>query len=678
MIRMIGLGAPLIVLIYYSFRKYRQKENDYFLSTKNTKLDNILTQILELFNYKNEVDRFEFIDILTKRSFTYANCTMEEKEKFSRRLKNIYFSMSGNKYACVVMKIVSLFPNIVILFMTKDDSVLEECGMDGVTVQSHQKIAIACKDFCLDNGNEKKERTLMGLIIHELCHFAIYATFRNNCHPYYDNNETQINNWKEVVEECELNRKIEELIDEAFNLYEPSKLTNELVVRFLQHSVEFEEKHNKIHGFQETYPKLSKIFTSQIYESFNVEMKNIQSIFYLNFDMCEKVKKFVGNITIDLIKIETGQKTLLITNQTFLLMFSIFKMCQREVFFEWEYVFILASDLLDSKKSLYIQHVFENDHIKHFIIEWNILPEKQDDSESVRKILLCEKFTKHCSVTVVVEKEQISGIIFDDFHEHKIDVTADKVDEDFFKNIEVVYQGEYRFLSKLIDFFDFKSQHELPTCRLPEEKINLDSKIQLNFNRPKLIENIDLQEKMFSKIKHEKYLSLSIESLLDSEDKITEIYKRLTAEFPAHLLISLRLSDILQNITNENSYESLSEFSNFLFTNLLKYKNYEKMLLKTMMQSNKIFFLILDNIIHELSDEEKKDFQTIITSIKSYTNCKIVLANRPRTVTEELQTLIGFKHQKLEKLFKETNPDEIDAIENVETDVPSKLNTFIP
>jgi hypothetical protein len=146
----------------------------------------------------------------------------KQKERLSSWIQDIYTKLSENMYAKLVLMICSYFPDLKIVLSSNESNSSEKY----TAITFGDTIMVAVDNF----ENHENERFLMGLIIHEFCHFAINVAFRNFCKPYYKNDEEQIERWEEIKLECMKNKNEEKLIDEVFN-YDEDLQVNEIVVR---------------------------------------------------------------------------------------------------------------------------------------------------------------------------------------------------------------------------------------------------------------------------------------------------------------------------------------------------------------------------------------------------------------------------------------------------------------
>lgn len=324
----------------------------------SSKIEQIYVKIA---SERQKLPDYEFI--LKLAQYTYAhNATEEQKGVLMASIGEIYFKLAANKWAKVVMEIVAEFPNIKIIYQPNEEKVCDIGNSIGNTNFREQRIIIAMKD---SEGNDRKN--LPGTIIHEMCHFAVHAAFRNESKPYCADDKQMRTTWEEkIVEECHDKRDMCDLINIAFSSkYEKkfdtsNKFTNELVVRCLQYHVEYQKNEKLLLRFKKIFPKLVKTFEKNVIETLQIELQNIKQIFNLNSENREYVNKFYCNpgescFSEDFINIEVNDikqfNTIIKTNQPTLMRFVFLEKFRSEEYFELKYIFITSQVLSDYEKN---------------------------------------------------------------------------------------------------------------------------------------------------------------------------------------------------------------------------------------------------------------------------------------------------------------------------------------
>jgi len=133
-----------------------------------------------------------------------------------------------------ILKIAAIFKNFTIYFdfkhetvfyldpISKSKTLAKICGIE--------TIYIGAKNLM----DETKKYEVIGAIIHELCHFAVFITYINNFNPYPIGDSKEKEDFEAVVEECIRNKKEDEDIVGSVLEYEEDLQHSEFIVRVVQ------------------------------------------------------------------------------------------------------------------------------------------------------------------------------------------------------------------------------------------------------------------------------------------------------------------------------------------------------------------------------------------------------------------------------------------------------------
>lgn len=128
-------------------------------------------------------------------------------------------------------------------------------GSDARGMYNDSTIYIAAKKLL----NEKTMLEVIGVLAHELCHYAMYLVYRNGKKPYAVGDEPAEKEFAKILNECELNKEKEDIIKRVFD-YTKDKWEFELIVRVPQMLVHYLYDIGKLKYLRDTYASLFKNF----------------------------------------------------------------------------------------------------------------------------------------------------------------------------------------------------------------------------------------------------------------------------------------------------------------------------------------------------------------------------------------------------------------------------------
>jgi len=158
--------------------------------------------------------------------------------KWTKIIMDALKLLDKNDKCSKILKVVALCKNLKIFLDLKNDSinhfdprfpnnqhgVTQIIPIDEATVT--EIITIGAKKLM----DDAKKNDVIGVLIHELCHLAIYKTFMNNYNPYSVNDENKKREFEAIVQEYKNNSITEDIVRNVFRSYAESKYHLELIV----------------------------------------------------------------------------------------------------------------------------------------------------------------------------------------------------------------------------------------------------------------------------------------------------------------------------------------------------------------------------------------------------------------------------------------------------------------
>ncbi|XP_070501416.1 uncharacterized protein [Chironomus tepperi] len=138
-----------------------------------------------------------------------------------------------------------------------------------------RQIYIAAK-FFLD---PQRRQEAIGTLAHELCHFAMFLVYKNNCLPYFNGDHKQAKKFHGYLKFCHENRKKEKIIHHVFDIPKENQETRhaELIVRVPHLLALYHEDQDYLDQLREIYLPLFSFFEFKVVEDMKTALPNIET-----------------------------------------------------------------------------------------------------------------------------------------------------------------------------------------------------------------------------------------------------------------------------------------------------------------------------------------------------------------------------------------------------------------
>jgi len=203
----------------------------------------------EIHNKYTQESPDKHINVLMTKSFiAHDVADAEHKLKIVRKA---YRALSANFIIKIVLMVVAASKNFKIIFDFNRESVnvadpTATSNTQGLFYTSG-RIYIGAKQLL----NEATSCETLGVIAHELCHFAINLVYGNDARPYKPNDNKTIQEFEGISIHCAANDDKEEVIDLVYECYPPDMHHAELIVRVVHLLALYSknpEKLSEVHG----------------------------------------------------------------------------------------------------------------------------------------------------------------------------------------------------------------------------------------------------------------------------------------------------------------------------------------------------------------------------------------------------------------------------------------------
>lgn len=315
------------------------------------------------------------VDMLKEKSSIAGEQDRDEQLKFSSYIRNAYVDIqaSFNGNTKVIMEIIANVPDIKIIFLPNEDNIRKyeedeepDYILKGITYAKSETIIIAAKGY----DKEEAYRKILGVIIHEFCHFAIHEIFGNMFKPFYNDDMLAAEKWEELVVKYEsIDLSYFPVIKEVFN-YDRTRWVDELIVRFPQNYVEHHNNTEFLSDFEETFSDLRNFYFKCVHGEFESEKEKIASLRSVNDkNFLRSVELYKNssskNLSIDL----NAQRQVVTTNDTSLLTINIYKKFKKKYNFKSTFMFIDMNFLISDENLKIIQKALQCKKVTTLIID---------------------------------------------------------------------------------------------------------------------------------------------------------------------------------------------------------------------------------------------------------------------------------------------------------------------
>lgn len=582
------------------------------------------------------------------------------------------------------MEIVACSPKIDIVYMPSRNSVIERnnCNTvtNGQTFGPEERIFIAVGDY---NDNSKLFE-IMGLIIHEFCHFAIYKTFSNAYEGFYVHDHDRKAEWKEVIEECRINQGDEFLITNAFKCYVESKMVEELVVRYFQFQVEYQNNSEKLENFKTKFPKLINICDNYVLENFKSEYEKIRAVGEINREsgaISESDETSPYNVKAVSYKLlhEIDFKPdlqVVRTNQTFLVTNSIFHEFKNEKQFESKYVFVSLEFSKTNNLIEKLKLIMDRRCMLKIVIDCDF-EEYNDIIFNLKPVLYSKK--SNCKIMILLNKNQQN--YFSDIQKINLQFSPIYLTDKLVEMIKLNFQNREILLKDLISVTEFKSLNVLPATKILKDIIEIGNQMKIEMIHNYIEREFSIETRKnkwvnFDNIKHiletHRRILLTNEPGAGKSTESVKMYYRFKETYPDHWIVHTNLSDFYSVLNEEKDLENMEDslILNFLCLRIFKFTEFERQIFDYLVQKGKVILIFdsLDEIAPLFLEFVKKFIDEIFQSFKEQ---RIVIVTRPHLAEKVIE--FKFVNLKLKKLSQNKKRELISKILQEKYEDESKL-----
>lgn len=623
---------------------------------------------------------------LISKSHLFDTTRPSEKEKRELRelVDKAFEDINEIEWIEPVLRVVANAPKLKISFDFQQDSVYpmdptQDSDTQGLCYHDRGDIYIGAKELV-----DKKSRfEVLGVMAHEMCHYAIQLTYNNKCKPYKENDGVKTKEFGEVFDSCP--RDVEPIIDIVFR-YRQSSQTAELIVRVPHILALYKNRKGKITQLRNHFNDLFKFFENNTLIDLKREFPLLEakkSICSLNellgvaselnkstFILSEKA---LQSFQVDLKK--TDEILCVRSNCPQLTMTAIYNKLKIENDFEYSYVFAkIETFKIDTIFQLLVSKDFKHSREPAVIIDCSAI--KQNDVEEV--LLELKDSLNNVKISVVTTDSVILDLSTEITTQqlfHSWSQLSPEAQHELFK-LEIIFQGEKIYLeyfatSELLEILplnDLITSQEIKVgskIEFSEFELHVERKLffyPLKINGLQKFDEYSVNELLDIVELRGKAVLLSGEPGVGKTTEFKIMTRKLKEKFPTRWIIYADLKHFDKTYKKDDQtmepFQNSQQVSYFIGKNILNVESFELQLFYKFFEKGRVVFLA--DGFDEISPNFKKFVLNLLIAINETKN-QLWISTRPH-LADELKNELDADEYRFQEF---TNENEIEFFKRI-------------
>lgn len=544
--------------------------------------------------------------------------------------------------------------------------------MHGLTGYNTGKVSVGAKDY---QENDKKS-TINGVLVHELCHYAMHLTYSNDYGKPYDKMDIdREQEYQRVIENSKVFKDFEEIIYLVFN-YEKSEWEKELIVRVPHILAHYKHDSKKVENIQWTFKPLFHFYHSvlQDVETKFMEMESENKVKELNekFGLLESWKnsksklskcRFIKNKELYYLTQDENKVKFIVSNFSKLTMQAIYQhVCDDQKLTPLS-IFVHQNRLNDQKTVEKIKEVLNSVFNSWLIIdcselkfvEGSVLHDLFNDSTNQR-------------IVYVYESNQVKKLNVKHVWNHLTQET-----QTFLLSENIKFQGESLKLEEILPLGSIALE-DIPLKKLFSGKLEVGLKIEANDEKSTIkrrfhairdsgfsLKNITI-EQIIDNAESSKVLLLSNEPGMGKTTEFKLMAKRIKKAHPEFWVIFIDLKQHVKAYEKDGKlislFETKNEVANHFQKKIMKIRDFEAKVFSQLLGSERVVFLM--DGFDEISPSYKEFNLKLTKALMTLTKNQVWISTRPH-LAQELKNEL--KLDLVNKLMPFSEDDECKFIE---------------
>ena len=235
-----------------------------------------------------------YLAILLMKCKLIHSTNEDVRRNFYKLLIKVFTHLANIECISFLLKIVTFSESLKLIFDFEHDSVNTidptlDAGTLGISFYNSGLLLIGAKGLL---GDEKELREVMGVIAHEIAHYALQMLYENDSKPYKKNDEINEAKICRIISKCRETMKVEELIKLVFN-YEEKNYHAEIIVR-IPHMLAlytYEGGSEILQERRRNFPELFEFYEQKVLTDLRNETQNLKIKIQI-----QSINKFCGSL----------------------------------------------------------------------------------------------------------------------------------------------------------------------------------------------------------------------------------------------------------------------------------------------------------------------------------------------------------------------------------------------
>lgn len=498
----------------------------------------------------------------------------------------------------------------------------------------------------------------LGVVAHETSHYACNLLFGNDCKPYKEGDEEAEREFNEILEDCRVNKNVENFIRYVFD-YPPEFQHAELIVRVPHILALYKNDPGTCEKLKLIYKKLFDFFKFKILDELKrvlplMEAKN--EIEDIN-DLCgistvlESSKLSLNSKSLKSLhsKIQDYEKIQIIsTNCPQLTMIAIYQTYELDENLQPFCIYArLETFQIEKILKSVIKMLKACENFRIIVDCANVKDEKID--EIAQKFLedgLAQKilFVTFKTSKLLKASSNLSNIFKVVELEHFwTDLTLTEYTKEMFFNSKIIFQGNQMLLKDLVstnsesieaislDINDVINRNEISVgtkIDFPEIRFYVQRKFQFCFfENEKFVNDKFNSDEILSLAESQKVILLSNAPGMGKTTELKNLAMKLKEKLKFFWIVIIDLKKFTKVFEEDKKFENSEEISSFFCTKILKLKSFEAEIFSQLFKDNKVVFLF--DACDEISPTFKEFVMLMTSGIRSLTENQLFISTRP-------------------------------------------------
>lgn len=633
-------------------------------------------------NCTKKISRSHLAKLISHSSLIHTTSD-EMRCKYHELLVKAFEDLNSIRWIEPLLKILATVDDLKIIFDFDRDSVdfmdPTQCKeVKGLCYHGRGDIYVGAKGFLNDDDMLLEA---LGVMAHELCHYAMEVLYDNSCKPYHKSDSEKAEQFERIVVSSEDKKDVEQFVDYVYNS-PPCARHAELIVRVPHLLALYKNNPERIEFCKETFFNLFKFYEDKVLKDLvqaypmmqtECEVREVNNLSGLLSDLKSSCIMLKEEVLLDIkVKMKILGGVIVVSN------------CPRLSMIAINDSFHLNSGEKSTQLNIFIKlETLKNEKIRELILntlDFQVKPSvvvdcENETEENILKIILelCENLGNQKVIFITTQRLKLSkSFTIIDFTHSWSQLEINTQESLMSSNMNL--QGADFVLNKL-----FSSESEvmkaLPINDLISNRtINIGKQLQFKSIEEYFVERKILLLDTKTNVTKDQYdIDHSVDDLFSLEEKVVLLAdkpgegktaqfkmmaKKLKEMFPSSWIVYIDLKEFVSSYQIDGkvflTFTNSDQITSFLCEKILKITNYEAEVFKQLFTDQRV--IILTDGFDEISPSFKQFVTGLLVAIKEQSGNRLFISTRPH-LAQEISERLNANTYKLKPFTKEDQKD---------------------